>query len=131
KAGVMQPIWGATLTPIEERFYAGGSTSIRGWSRSQLGPLGRSGEPLGGNSLFEFSQEWRFPIHGNLSGVFFFEGGNVWSLCLTLPLTDLRYAAGCGLRFSTPIGPIRLDFATPALEGSQPWQIYLSFGQAF
>jgi len=131
KIGAIQPIWGDSITPIEERFYAGGSTSIRGWSRSRLGPSGQNNEPLGGNSVAEMSQECRFPIWGQLSGVAFIEGGNVWTLSFAFPLDELQYAAGCGLRLNTPIGPIRLDFGTPVFTGRRPWQVFLSFGQAF
>jgi outer membrane protein insertion porin family len=131
KIGSMKPLYQDTVTPLEERFYSGGSNSIRGWGRSLLGPLSTASTPLGGNSLVETSVEMRYPIYKLLQGVVFYDMGNVWEEYLTFPLTELRCAGGGGLRFQTPIGPIRLDVAWPLGEGRQPVQVHISIGQAF
>ncbi len=119
------------FVPFEERYYAGGSTSVRGWSRSTLGPLDPSGKPIGGSSLLETGLELRVP-HGNpLHAVVFMDAGNVWETPLTYKLNDLGYAAGAGIRYETPIGPLRLDIAHPLFRGTQQVQWWFSIGHAF
>lgn len=132
KIGGMKPTEKDSLTPIEERFYAGGSNSVRGWERSQLGPKSEENKPIGGLSYLEGSAELRYPLWRKLSGVIFLDSGNVWSESFQYELKRLRYASGVGLRFRTPIGPIRFDVATPVFEGIklQP-QFHISVGQSF
>ena len=131
KLGAMFPTGSNEVTPIEERFYSGGSNSVRGWARSQLGPKSDAGVPIGGNSLLENSWEVRFPLWKIFSGVTFLDVGNAWRSRFTYKFGELKYAAGMGLRVGTPIGPIRLDVASPLFETNLPWQFHLSVGQAF
>ncbi|MFC1887363.1 outer membrane protein assembly factor [Candidatus Cloacimonadota bacterium] len=131
KIGSMKPIWRDEITPVEERFYAGGSSSIRGWGRSDIGPKNENGNPEGGNSYLEFSLEARQRVYGLLYLVLFFDAGNVWTDYNAYDLNDLKYSPGIGLRFKTPIGPIRLDAAQPIWDKSKRIQLHLSIGQAF
>ncbi len=130
KLGGIRPYGDASVVPVEERFYSGGSSSVRGWARSELGPL-EAGIPVGGLSLLEGSAELRFPIVGILSGVVFGDLGNVWTESYTYKLAEIRYAAGAGIRITTPIGPIRLDVARPVADIDKKIQIHVSVGQAF
>ncbi len=131
KGGAMEPFGQSETTPVEDRFYAGGSYSVRGWQRSQLGPKNENGYPLGGNSLAEGSLELRYPIYDIFSGVVFLDGGNVWKDSYEYIANDLRFASGLGLRVKTPVGPIRLDFASPVFEKKKELQIHASIGHAF
>ncbi|WP_321287115.1 BamA/TamA family outer membrane protein [uncultured Sunxiuqinia sp.] len=117
--------------PVEDRFYSGGSNSVRGWSRSNLGPKRDSGTPLGGKSILEANLELRYPLFWRVSGVAFIEGGNIWSDSYRYQLNDLAYAAGGGLRIDTPIGPIRLDLGVPVWNEKKSPQFFISVGQAF
>lgn len=119
------------IVPTEERFYAGGSQSVRGWSRAALGPSDADGTPIGGKSLLEGSVELRVPVWRWISLALFADGGNVWLDSRGHQPADLRYAAGSGLRIETPIGPVRLDVARPVGEDLRDYQIFLSVGQAF
>lgn len=119
------------FVPVEDRFFSGGSQSVRGWLRGKLGPLSQEGVPVGGKSLLEFSAEYRFPVYSIVSAVAFLDGGNVWSKSLTWPAAELRYAAGGGLRVESPIGPVRLDLARPVWDERRHWQVHISVGQAF
>ncbi len=124
----------SNLAPLEERFYSGGSSSVRGWQRSKLGPhLGET--PIGGKSLLEGSVEARFKLYKSFGAALFVDFGNVWETSLTYKLDEIRYATGWGLRYDTPIGPIRLDAARKSnLEApidKHRWEFYLSVGQAF
>jgi len=127
--------------PFSKKYFLGGATSIRGWGRYEISPLSDSGLPIGGNSLLSFSEEVRTDIGGRLGAVLFIDGGNVWANSWDIDVHDLRYAVGPGLRYQTPIGPVRFDVGyqlnpNPDLrvEGqSQPrrWRIHFSIGQAF
>ena len=119
------------FVPVEERYFSGGSTSVRGWSRYELGPRDASGVPIGGNSLLEGSIELRFPIWAILSGVAFTDFGNVWIPSLTYKVDEVRFAAGTGLRVGTPVGPIRFDYALQLGGGKGASQFFFSFGHAF
>lgn len=117
--------------PVEDRFYSGGSNSIRGWNRSELGPKRESGTPLGGKSIFESNVEIRYPVVWRLSLVAFFEAGNVWEKSWLYDFNDLGYTAGSGLRIETPIGPVRFDVGVPLWNEKRSAQFFISVGQAF
>jgi outer membrane protein insertion porin family len=115
-----------TIIPLPERFFAGGAQSLRGFSLNQAGPRDPcTGFPVGGLALLVFNQELHFPmklpIIGNrLGGTIFYDGGNVYrdvnhiSLAWrSASITNLNYFShtiGFGLRYATPIGPVRVDF---------------------
>ena len=131
----------AANVPFSKKYFLGGATSVRGWGRYEISPLSGSGLPLGGNSMLAFSSEVRAALRGSLGGVVFVDGGNVWADAWTITLGELRYAAGLGLRYRTPVGPIRLDagYQLNRLEGllvdgkpeSRRWRLHFSIGQAF
>jgi outer membrane protein insertion porin family len=131
------------LIPLPERFFAGGGTSLRGFALNQAGPRDLNGFPVGGQAILEFNQELRFPMRlpfvgTALGGAIFYDGGNVYSRlsritfrayspdpvfnpakpteCLYNCTNELNYFAhtvGFGLRYSTPVGPIRIDLGFP------------------
>jgi outer membrane protein assembly complex protein YaeT len=127
--------------PFSKRFFLGGATSLRGWGRFDVAPLSESGQPIGGLSMFEASTELRVPVRGPLSAVLFFDAGNVWEQSWQFRMSDLRYDIGPGIRYRTPIGPVRADFGYQLnpipglLVNGEPetrhWRVHFSIGQAF
>lgn len=127
--------------PFFKRYFIGGSSSLRGWGRFEISPLTFSGTPIGGHSMFETSGEVRMPLVGNFAIVGFVDAGNVWYESFDFDLGDLRVDVGPGLRYLTPIGPVRVDLGyqlTPVdglLVDGQPeprrWRLHFSLGQAF
>ena len=131
----------ASLIPFYKRYFVGGSSSIRGWGRYQVSPLTPAGQPIGGRTMMEVSTEARFGIRGKLGGVLFVDGGNVWEGPWEVQLNKLRWAVGPGIRYDTPIGPMRFDLGVQlnsidglVLEGNpekRKWRVHFSIGQAF
>ena len=126
--------------PFYRRYWLGGASSLRGWGRFEVAPL-FAGLPIGGHTMVESSAEVRVPVWGNLSAVVFGDAGNVWNNAWDFNLNDLRYDVGPGLRYGTPIGPIRVDLGyqlnpIPGLlvDGkpqARRFRFHFSIGQAF
>jgi outer membrane protein insertion porin family/translocation and assembly module TamA len=132
RLGAADPTSGDEEIPIYERFYAGGINSVRGYGRWRVGPL-IDDEPVGGRTLVETSVELRHPITDTISGVVFFDGGQVDLNSWDFPFDDLQYGTGIGARVHTPIGPLGLDLGFPIdpPPEDQSWQIYVSLGAPF
>jgi len=119
--------------PADERLYAGGGGSIRGYEYQSVGPL-IDGVPVGGKALFESSLEFRFKVSERFGLVAFFDGGSAFSDKLFSHEDPIRWGTGLGLRYYTPVAPFRLDVGLPLDKRKgidDSYQIYLSLGQAF
>lgn len=120
--------------PATKRFYAGGGGSLRGFEYQRAGPLDDKLDPVGGRSLAEVGGEMRVRIGEDWGAVAFLEGANVFDREVWPVGSELFWAAGFGVRYFTPVGPVRADLAfplDPRPNVDDPWQIYLSLGQAF
>jgi translocation and assembly module TamA len=118
--------------PTGERLFVGGEFSVRGYPDRSLGPLDDEGVALGGEVEFIVNQELHRPILRGLDGLVFFDAGNVWPSLQELD-SELFESAGCGLRYASPIGPLRLDVAFPLdrREGDDEVRYYFGFGNVF
>jgi outer membrane protein assembly complex protein YaeT len=131
----------ASNVPFSKKYLLGGATSIRGWGRYEVSPLSGSGLPIGGNSMLAMSGELRAVVRGNFGAVLFVDAGNVWAESMDFQLNDLRYAVGPGLRYQTPVGPVRFDvgYQVNPIEGllvngaeqKRRLRFHFSIGQAF
>jgi translocation and assembly module TamA len=129
------------VIPRDKLFFAGGANSIRGYGYQKIGEHSADNKPLGGESLFEFGIEPRYRISEDLGIAAFLEGGNVYSSKFPKPFVKAMFGYGFGIRYYTPLGPIRLDLAFPVERRKLPnddkkhldsrFNIYISIGQAF
>jgi outer membrane protein insertion porin family len=126
--------------PASERFFAGGDTTIRGFALDTVGApntISASGFPRGGNALLLMNGELRLPVWRDLGAALFLDGGNVFDRTSQMDLGELRGSAGFGLRYKSPIGPIRVDvgFKLDRRETGgrlePPRAFHFSIGQAF
>lgn len=134
KGGFVQTLGGTDRVPLIRRFFLGGADSVRGYPYQRLGPLDQGGVPLGGVAAVEGSVELRFPLVGDLGGVIFVDAGNTWA-DIDLEVPTIYYTAGFGLRYQTPVGPLRLDFGyqinPPPGDHLSRYEFYITVGQAF
>lgn len=150
RAGFEKPFSG-TDVPLSERFFSGGSTTLRGFPINGAGPQRPVSVcsdpsnpstctvisvPVGGNMLFVLNSELRFPIplHSGLGGVVFYDGGNVYSrINFKLFRQNYTNSAGIGLRYNTPVGPLRIDIGRllSPIPGLKATQYFITIGQAF
>jgi translocation and assembly module TamA len=123
-----------TDVPGSTRFYAGGGGSVRGYGYQLAGPLDAAGNPTGGRSVMEAGAEARYRISETIGAVAFIDGGQAYENTLPSLGGELLWGAGLGLRYYTPIGPVRFDVAVPLDRRrgiDDAFQIYVSLGQAF
>ncbi|MCA8900355.1 MAG: outer membrane protein assembly factor [Hyphomonas sp.] len=118
--------------PADRLFFAGGGGSVRGYEYQSLSPTNIAGDYVGGTSLFDASMELRWRQSERFGYAAFIDTGAA-TLANEDLFSDLRTAAGLGIRYYPGFGPIRLDIATPVdrREGDDPVQFYISIGQAF
>lgn len=133
--GNLGSIVGVSLNdlPRDKRLYAGGGGSVRGYGFERAGPLDALGKPLGGLSSLELGVELRTKITDTIGIANFIEGGNVYDRSIPDFGKKLFWGTGIGLRYYSPIGPVRFDIATPLNRRSSDGivQVYISLGQAF
>ena len=161
RLGLTEPLArvdGLRTVPFAERFLAGGERTHRGFELDTLGipcqtlipdpadvPPGQSCQeyvdtsesvrliPVGGNALLILNVEYRYPIVGAFEGAIFVDGGNVWRDLDDFDASEIRWGAGIGGRYLTPVGPIRLDigFNLDPAPYEDSYEIFLTLGYAF
>ena len=136
--------------PLSERFFAGGDTTVRGYALDRLGEPSRNpggtidqdGFPQGGNAMFIVNTELRVRLTATLGLVTFLDAGNVYDEVQNFRLRRIRSGAGFGIRYSSPVGPIRVDlgfklgeryfFGDETSRTQEPLTaLHISIGQAF
>ena len=132
--GIVGSVLGASNfdLPPDQRLYAGGSGTVRGYRYQSIGPLFPDGDPIGGTAVDAASIEFRQRLFGNFGVVTFVDAGQASDE--GVPFTGtLRVGAGVGVRYYTPIGVVRADFAIPLNRppNGDTFGIYISLGQAF
>jgi len=128
---------GTGRIPIHERFFGGGSSSFRGERFDELGPKDpSSSKPVGGKALLLFNFEFTFPISSavkDLSGAVFYDKGNIFPEIRDMNLASLQDALGFGIRYRTPLGPIRFELGwnLDAPKGERKPLVFITIGNVF
>lgn len=124
--------------PASERFFAGGDTTVRGFALDTVGTektISSSGFPRGGNGLVLANLELRVPVWRDLGAAVFLDGGNVFERTSQIDVAELRGSTGFGIRYRSPIGPLRFDvgfkLGAPRPGEDSRRAFHFSFGQAF
>jgi outer membrane protein insertion porin family len=145
RGAISQTFGGDEFVPISQRYYLGGRNSIRGYQENSLGPRGKDGGTIGGESLLAGSLELQYRAYESLSFNIFMDAGNVYldgydpkayGVPDDIRKEDdafLRYASGVGMRFLSPIGPVGLDLGFPlnGREEDSPWRLHFNIGSNF
>jgi translocation and assembly module TamA len=121
-----------TKVAADRRLYSGGAGSVRGYAYQNIGPRDGSGNLVGGRSSILFSGELRYRVTDTIGLVAFVDAGSAYSSMIP-SFGGLKVGVGAGLRYLTPVGPIRLDVAVPLQPGpgDPSVGVYVGLGQAF
>jgi len=124
--------------PVFKNYFAGGIGSVRGYEASSLGPLDANGDPLGGTTRLFANVELQLPFPGagndrTLRWFTFVDGGNVYAEGERIALNQVRYSAGVGISWVSPIGPLKLSFGKPlnAKPGDREQRFQFQLGTGF
>jgi outer membrane protein assembly complex protein YaeT len=127
--------------PASERYFAGGDTTVRGFALDSLGTsetIDKNGFPIGGNAVVIFNAELRVPLFASVGAVGFVDTGNVFARTSNIDFGELRPTVGVGLRYKSPVGPIRVDVGFKVQRHEivpgkleDPYALHISLGQAF
>lgn len=110
--------------PSSVRFFAGGAQSVRGYAYQSLGPVDENGKVIGGQYLMTGSIELEHNLNGKWGLALFYDGGNAID-----NIDDkLERGAGFGLRWKSPVGPIRIDLASAVSRDGRPWRLHINIG---
>ncbi|MCS7102064.1 MAG: outer membrane protein assembly factor BamA, partial [Burkholderiaceae bacterium] len=128
--------YGGRPYPLFKNFYAGGIGSVRGFEGGSLGPRDALGNPTGGTRRLNLALEALAPLPGadrTLRVLAFLDGGQVWNAQQRVRLGDLRYSAGIGLAWVSPIGPLKLSYGYPLKRepGDRPQRFQFQIGTGF
>ncbi|MFS3136351.1 autotransporter assembly complex protein TamA [Gluconacetobacter sacchari] len=133
--GIVGSVQGASTfdIPPDQRLYAGGSATVRGFRYQGVGPqFPNSKYAIGGTSMDAASLEFRQRLFRSFGGALFADAGQVGTGSRPFQGT-LRVGVGAGVRYYTPIGPVRVDIAVPLNRPNRgdTWELYLGLGETF
>jgi len=136
QTGRVRRLFQSAEVPVSERFFLGGQSSVRGYALDSVGVPGETvigGVPQGGLVMILTGLELRAGTRRGWGMVLFADAGSVWNDARNIGLEDMRVGAGPGLRFGTPVGPLRLDlgYKINRNRGEETWRLHFTLGSAF
>ena len=137
RVGAAERFGETDLVPPTERFLLGGRNTVRGYETDRLGirndTLTPDGAPIGGNAQVLFNEELRVLLPNAWGLVFFLDHGNVWRKIRETRLSEIKSTIGLGLRYHTPVGPLRLDwgYKLDREEKESAAELHFTLGHAF
>lgn len=136
RVGIVDAYGSSDKVPIFERFFAGGSSTIRGYEERKVGPLdSTTSDPIGGEALVVTNIEYTIPVIEFVKLAAFFDVGSVWAKVEDFASGDFKSGTGLGLRVKTPIGPVKLDYGYPLNdepgEDGRTGKFYFSVSRGF
>ena len=136
RTGIAEPYDNTKYVPIYERFFAGGSRSVRGYHERKIGPIDpTTKDPLGGEAILVGNVEFTYPLWRPIKVAAFFDAGNVWERASDMGSGKIYKSVGVGVRVRTPMGPVRLDYGYPLYiepgETDKEGRFHFSVGTAF
>jgi len=131
-AGGIRALRGKSV-PIEDRFFLGGAESVRGYKFGTISPTDEKGNYIGGKAYGLFSVELRHLLFDSVEGALFYDSGKVFPSVRDFELSDWYSSVGVGLRYLTPVGPLRIDYGykLKKVPGQGSGRIHISFGFPF
>lgn len=133
RGGYAVPYGVSHEVPLIRRFFLGGANSVRGFDLDSISPKAPDGTETGGNISINENVELRYPLPFGFAGALFFDAGQVWLDEKDVDLGDQRMSVGLGLRYVTPVGPIRLDYGhkLDREPGESSGEVHFSIGYVF
>jgi outer membrane protein insertion porin family len=136
RTGIARRFGETQVIPLSERFFLGGRSTVRGYRYQKLGTEGETlvnSQPVGGNAMLVFNEEVRFDVGRSFGIILFFDHGNVWREVDEVALSALKSTTGAGIRYNTPVGPLRVDWGykldREAFESAT--EVHFTLGHAF
>lgn len=129
--GFIQPLSGQPLLPEDVLFFGGGPNDLRGYGFRDIKVLTPDATITGGRAQWVAHAELRTPVWGALGVVPFLDFGNVYASLAEVRLDNIRFTPGLGLRYDTPVGPLRLDVGYPVYPLGLAPAFHLGLGHAF
>jgi len=133
RGGAAQGYGDTSELPLVERFFLGGRTTVRGYDQDTLGPKAADGTPIGGNAFLMGNFELRTDVGRGFGVVVFSDTGNIWEKIQDVNIEQLKFTAGVGLRYNTPVGPLSVDYGIKLNResGESFGTLHFSVGHAF
>ncbi|WP_457755089.1 BamA/OMP85 family outer membrane protein [Thermovibrio ammonificans] len=130
--GVIRSLNGKAV-PVLDRFFLGGAESVRGYKYGTISPTDSNGNFVGGKAYGLFSLELRYNVRKNVQLALFYDSGRVFPTVRDFKLSDWYSSVGFGIRYLTPVGPLRFDYGykLKRIPGQGPGRFHISFGYPF